>query len=186
MPSITTIQENYRKVTVASVAASYTNSEAVLTTTQPTSSLTASAFLFDLNSAQVSETPNLLFVMPFLISATTAQTGIGMRIIGWRKYLETAGTTFWYVPTVLADLTLGFTTGTVPAYTIDSTANHRTFSSVTQVAGTPSGNLYSPATAAATNVEPASALIDLAGSQYVTAQFRSSGTPTMGCFWATL
>jgi hypothetical protein len=35
-------------------------------------------------------------------------------------------------------------------------------------------------------VEPAAALIDLAGAQYVTAQFKSSGTPTMGTFWSTL
>ena len=182
MPPITTPQTNFRKVTAASVASSYTAANAVLTTTAPSTGL-----MFDINSASVNgENPSLLYVMPFLISATTAQTGIGMRIIGWRKYLEAAGSTFWYVPTVLADFTLTFTTGTVPNYTIDGTANTRTFSAITQGAGTPSGNLYSPATAAATNVEPAFALIDLAGSQYVTAQFKSSGTPDMGAFWSTL
>ncbi len=143
--------------------------------------------LWDINTAAVSGTnPSLLYVTPFLVSATTAQTSIGMRLIGWRKYLEEAGTTFWYVPTVLADLTLTFTSGTVPNYTIDGTANIRTFSGITQGAGTPTGNLYSPATAAASNVEPAYALIDLAGAQYVTAQFTSSGTPNMGAFWSTL
>jgi hypothetical protein len=35
-------------------------------------------------------------------------------------------------------------------------------------------------------VEPAYAMIDLAGAQYVTAQFKSSGTPDMGAFWSTL
>jgi hypothetical protein len=182
MPPITTPQQNFRKVTAASVASTYTAANAVLTSTAPSTGL-----LFDVNSASVNgESPSLLYVMPFLVSATTAQTGIGMRIIGWRKYLEAAGTTFWYVPTVLADLTLTFTSGTVPNYTIDSIANTRTFSGITQVAGTPSGNLYSPATAAAANVEPAFALIDLAGAQYVTAQFKSSGTPDMGAFWATI
>lgn len=182
MPPITTPQTNYRKVTASSVPSAYTAANAVLTQTAPSTGL-----LFDVNTASVNgENPSLLYVMPFLVSATTAQTSIGMRLLGWRKYLQTSDSTFWYIPTVLADLTLGFTSGTVPNYTIDGTANTRTFSSITQVAGTPSVNLYSPATAAAANVEPAFALIDLAGAQYVTAQFKSSGTPDMGAFWATL
>jgi hypothetical protein len=105
-----------------------------------------------------------------------------MRLLGWRKYLDAAGTSFWYMPTVLADFTLGFTSGTVPNYTID-VANTRTFSSITQVAGTPAANLYSPAGA---NVEPAYAMVDVAGASYVTAQFKASATPTMGTFWANL
>lgn len=274
MPPITTPQENFRKVVVSTVPATYTAAQAVFLQSAPASA-TGSAFLFDYNSSGVSgENPSLLYVSPFMISATTAQTSIGMRVLGWRKYLDangtltgvtiadtagnftcnanptlavgqavviagtlggtgsitgytnpttyyiiatngsttfqlsatlgggnittTAGTptgvtytragvsSFWYMPTVLADLTLGFTSGTVPNYTIDGTANYRTFSSITQVAGTPAGNLYSPATAAASNVEPAYALIDLAGAQYVTAQFKSSGTPDMGAFWSTL
>jgi hypothetical protein len=186
---ITTAQNNFRKVTAASVPATYNAASAVLTTTVPSSgtSGTGNVLLWDINTAAVSgQNPSLLFVTPFLVSATTAQTSIGMRIIGWRKYLEAAGTTFWYIPTVLADLTLTFTSGTVPNYTIDTVANTRTFSSIAQVAGTPSGNLYSPATAAGANVEPAYAMIDLAGAQYVTAQFKSSGTPDMGAFWSTL
>ena len=90
------------------------------------------------------------------------------------------------MPTVLADFTLGFTSGTVPNYTMDGALNTRTFSSITQVSGTPAANLYSPATASGSNVEPAYAMIDLAGSSYVTAQFKSSGTPDMGTFWANL
>lgn len=269
---ITTAQNNFRKVTADSVPATYANSAAVFLQTPPTSTL-----LFDYTSASVSgQNPSLLYVMPFMVAATTAQTSIGMRLLNWRKYADASGTltgvtiadtagnftcnanptlavgqavtiagtfggsgtitvpayvnpttyyiiatngsstfqlsatlggaaitttagtptgvtytrsnvaSYWYVPTVLADLTLTFTSGTVPNYTIDGTANHRTFSGITQVAGTPSGNLYSPALAAASNVEPAAALIDLAGAQYVTAQFKSSGTPTMGTFWSTL
>lgn len=179
---ITTAQNNFRKVTAASVASTYTAANAVLTQTAPSTGL-----LFDYSSASVNgQNPSLLYVLPFLVSATTAQTSIGMRIIGWRKYLQTSDSTFWYLPTILADFTLGFTSGTVPNYTIDGTSNTRTFSSITQVAGTPAGNLYSPATAAAANVEPCYAMIDLAGAQYVTAQFKSSGTPDMGAFWATL
>jgi hypothetical protein len=142
--------------------------------------------LWDINTASVSGTnPSLLYVMPFLVSATTAQTSIGMRLLGWRKYLDVAGTSFWYMPTVLADFTLTFTSGTVPNYTLD-VANTRTFSGITQVAGTPAANLYSPATAVASNVEPAYAMVDVAGASYVTAQFKSSGTPDMGTFWSNL
>lgn len=185
MPVINTAQENFRKVTVATVPATYTAAQAVLLNAAPTST-TGTALLWDINTASVSGTnPSLLYVMPFLVSATSAQTSIGMRVLGWKKYLDAAGTSFWYMPTVLADFTLGFTSGTVPNYTID-VANTRTFSSITQVSGTPAANLYSPATASGSNVEPAYAMIDLAGSSYVTAQFKSSGTPDMGTFWANL
>jgi len=185
MPVINTAQENFRKVTVATVPATYTAAQAVLLNAAPTST-TGSALLWDINTASVSGTnPSLLYVMPFLVSATTAQTSIGMRLLGWRKYLDAAGTSFWYMPTVLADFTLTFTSGTVPNYTID-VANTRTFSGITQVAGTPAANLYSPATAAGANVEPAYAMVDVAGASYVTAQFKSSGTPDMGTFWANL
>ena len=185
MPVINTAQENFRKVTVATVPATYTAAQAVLLNAAPTST-TGTALLWDINTASVSGTnPSLLYVMPFLVSATTAQTSIGMRLLGWRKYLDAAGTSFWYLPTVLADFTLGFTSGTVPNYTID-VANTRTFSSITQVSGTPAANLYSPATAVASNVEPAYAMVDVAGASYVTAQFKSSGTPDMGTFWSNL
>ena len=185
MPVINTAQENFRKVTVATVPATYTAAQAVLLKAAPTST-TGTALLWDINTASVSGTnPSLLYVMPFLVSATNAQTSIGMRLLGWRKYLDAAGTSFWFMPTVLADFTLTFTSGTVPNYTLD-VANTRTFSGITQVAGTPAANLYSPATAVASNVEPAYAMVDVAGASYVTAQFKSSGTPNMGTFWANL
>lgn len=185
MPVINTAQENFRKVTVATVPATYTAAQAVLLNAAPTST-TGTALLWDINTASVSGTnPSLLYVMPFLVSATTAQTSIGMRLLGWRKYLDAAGTSFWYMPTVLADFTLTFTSGTVPNYTID-VANTRTFSGITQVSGTPAANLYSPATASGSNVEPAYAMVDIAGASYVTAQFKASGTPNMGTFWANL
>jgi hypothetical protein len=185
MPVINTAQENFRKVTVATVPATYTAAQAVLLNAAPTST-TGTALLWDINTASVSGTnPSLLYVMPFLVSATTAQTSIGMRLLGWRKYLDVAGTSFWFMPTVLADFTLTFTSGTVPNYTLD-VANTRTFSGITQVGGTPAANLYSPATAAGANVEPAYAMVDVAGASYVTAQFKSSGTPDMGTFWSNL
>lgn len=186
MPVINTAQENFRKVTVATVPATYTAAQAVLLNAAPTST-TGSALLWDINTASVSGTnPSLLYVMPFLVSATTAQTSIGMRLLGWRKYLDVAGTSFWYMPTVLADFTLTFTSGTVPNYTID-VANTRTFSGITQVSGTPAANLYSPATASGSNVEPAYAMVDVAGASYVTAQFKATGAAAdMGTFWSNL
>jgi len=188
MPVINTAQENFRNASVASVPTTYTAAQALLLNAAPTST-TGTALLWDINTSSVSgTTPSLLYVMPYMINAgTPANTGIGMRLLGWRKYLNAAGTTFWYLPTVLADFTLGFTTpaSSTANYTID-VANTRPFSSITQVAGTPAANLYSPATAAAANVEAAYAMIDLAGASYVTAQFKSSDTPTMGCFWSNL
>ena len=58
-------------------------------------------------------------------------------------------------------------------------------SSVTVGIGVPTVNLYSPATAATGNVQPAHAVIDTIGSQYVTLQFKATGsTPTMGAFYS--
>ena len=188
MPVITTAQENFRNASVASVPTTYTAAQAILLNTAPTST-TGSALLWDINTSSVSGTnPSLLYVMPFIVvSGTPANTGIGMRLLGWRKYLDAAGTSFWYMPTVLADFTLGFTSpaSSTPTYTID-VANTRTFSSITQVGGTPAANLYSPATAAAANVEPAYAMVDVAGASYVTAQFKATSAPTMGTFWSNL
>ena len=182
MPVINTAQNNYNKVSIDSVPSSYNNAAAVLTKTAPSVGV-----LFDQSITSVSsQAPSLLFVMPFLVSATTAQTGIGMRVLGWRRYLESSTGDFWNIPTVLADLTLTFTSGTVPNYTIDAVADTRTFSGIVQIGGTPAGYLYSPATAAGANVEPAAAIVDITGAQIVTVQFKSSGTPTMGCFWSTL
>ena len=179
---ITTPQNNFRRIYVNTSPTSYAAPFSVLTQTAPATNL-----LFDATSASVNgQNPSLLFVMPFLVASTTAQTGIGIRLLGWRKYLQATDSTFWYLPTVLADFTLGFTTGTVPNYTIEGIADTRTFSNITQVAGTPSAYLFSPATAAATNVEPAYAMLDITGSQFVTVQFKSSGTPGMGVFWSTL
>lgn len=273
MPVINTAQENFRRATVTSVPSTYTAAQAILLQAAPASA-TGSALLWDVNTSSVSGTnPSLLYVMPFLRSSASNQTAIGMRLLGWRKYLDTAGTLagvtiadtagnftcnanvlvvgqavtisgtlggtgtitgyvnpttyyiiatngsttfqlsatlggsaivttagtptglqytrttgtgFWYMPTVLADFTLTFTSGTVPNYTMDGALNTRTFSGITQVSGTPAANLYSPATASGSNVEPAYAMVDVAGASYVTAQFKASGTPDMGTFWANL
>ena len=280
MPVINTAQENFRRATALQAPSAYATASSILLQAAPASgaSGTGNVLLWDVNTSSVSGTnPSLLYVMPFMISATTAQTAIGMRLLGWRKYLDTAGTlsgvsiitdtagnfqcnanptlavgqavtiagtfggtgtitvpaysnpttyyiiatngsttfqlsatlggspittttgtptgvtytrsnvsSFWYMPTVLADFTLGFTSGTVPNYPMDGALNTRTFSSITQVSGTPAANLYSPATAAGANVEPAYAMVDVAGASYVTAQFKASAATDMGTFWSNL
>jgi hypothetical protein len=279
MPVINTAQENFRRATALQAPSAYATASSILLQAAPSSgaSGTGNVLLWDVNTSSVSGTnPSLLYVMPFMISATSAQSAIGMRLLGWRKYLDTAGTlagvtiadtagnftcnanptlavgqavtiagtfggtgtitvpaysspttyyiiatngsgtfqlsatlggaaitttsgtptgvtytrsnvsSFWYMPTVLADFTLGFTSGTVPNYPMDGALNTRTFSSITQVSGTPAANLYSPATAAGANVEPAYAMVDVAGASYVTAQFKASAATDMGTFWANL
>ena len=277
MPVINTAQENFRRATALQAPLAYATASSILLQAAPASgaSGTGNVLLWDVNTSSVSGTnPSLLYVMPFTISSATNQTGIGMRLLGWRKYLDTAGTLagvsiitdtagnfqcnanvlvvgqavtitgtlggtgtisgytspttyyiiatngsttfqlsatfggspittttgtptglqytrttgtgFWYMPTVLADFTLGFTSGTVPNYTMDGALNTRTFSSITQVSGTPAANLYSPATAAGANVEPAYAMVDVAGASYVTAQFKASAATDMGTFWSNL
>ena len=176
---ISTGQNNFRKVQTDSVPASYTAANAVLTTTKPTVGV-----LIDW-SANVDTNRNASLLRIFPYSSINNGTSVGVRILGWTTYLETAGVNRWYVPTVLADITLAYTTGTVPSYSVDG-ATIYTFSGMTQVAGTPTANLYRPATASASNVEPCAALIDATGCQMVTAQFKSSATPTMGLFYTTI
>ena len=100
--------------------------------------------------------PSLARITPF--ASNNNFTSVGMRVVGWNEYVQTSGVKI-YVPTVLADLTLGYTTGTVPSLSVNSVTQYY-FSSVTLGIGVPSVNLYSPATAAATNTECASVVVD--------------------------
>lgn len=128
--------------------------------------------------------PSLLRVTPF--AGANNYTAVGVRVVGWNWYVQRSGANVGvkiYVPTVLADLTMGYTSGTVPSISVDG-SNSFFFSSVTVGAGVPTVNVYSPATAAATNVQHAHAVVDIIGSQFVTLQFRATGTtPTMGAFY---
>jgi hypothetical protein len=176
---ISTGQNDFRKVQTTSVPSAYTAANAVLTTTKPTVGV-----LIDWQaSADTNRNASLLRIFPY--SSINNGTSVGVRILGWTTYLEAAGVNRWYIPTVLADITLTYTTGTVPSYSVDG-ATIYTFSGMAQAAGTPTANLYRPATASAANVEPCVALIDTTGCQMVTAQFKSSGTPTMGVFYTTM
>ena len=175
--TIITYQRPYSNVSVASVGSSY-GSIATLSATKPSSGV-----VYDQQLNGMS--PSLLRIMPYA-SSTSIGASTGVRVVGWTgKVDSTDGLTYW-LPTVLADFNLSFTSGTVPTYSLDG-GTQRPFAVITQVAGTPAANLYSPGTAAAGNVEVASAMVDIAGAQIVTVQFKAaSGTPDMGVFCTTL
>ena len=161
------------------------------TTTEPTTtapSTTGQNFLIPTN---LGDKPSLLRLAPFCGAAaaptTTTFASGGLRVVGWSIYTQTGGTAF-YVPTVLADLALGLTTGTVQTELVNGVAQYP-FSTVTAGVGVPTVNLYSPGTAAAANVEACAAVIDTIGMQFIQLQFKATATvstPTMGAFYAFL
>jgi hypothetical protein len=159
------------------------------TTTEPTTtapSTTGQNFLIPTN---LGDKPSLLRLAPFCGAAvaptsTTFASG-GLRVVGWSIYTPTSGSTL-YVPTVLADLALGLTTGTVQSETVNGVTQYP-FSVCTAGVGVPTVNLYSPGTAAAANVEACAAVIDTIGMQFVQLQFKATAsvsTPTMGAFYS--
>jgi hypothetical protein len=161
------------------------------TTTEPTAAApttTGQNFLIPTN---LGDKPSLLRLAPFCGAAAAPTSATfasgGLRVVGWSIYTQTGGTAF-YVPTVLADLALGLTTGTVQTELVNGVAQYP-FSTVTVGTGVPTVNLYSPGTAAGSNVEPCAALIDTVGMQFVQLQFKATAsvsTPTMGAFYAFL
>jgi hypothetical protein len=162
----------------------YTNTKP--TTTAP--STTGQNFLIP---TDLGDKPSIIRIQPFCGAAVapTAATFAsgGLRVVGWSIYKQTSGTAI-YVPNVIADLALGLTTGTVQSQTINSKV-HYPFSIATVGVGVPTVNLYSPGTAASSNVEPCAALIDTAGMQFIQLQFKATATvstPTMGAFYAFL
>ena len=164
------------------VAGTYTNGYStgngisVAHTTRPVTNV-----LYDVSSNN--ELTSLIKFVPFL--SANSGTSIGVRFLGWNGYVQADGTTIW-MPNVLADFTLLFTSGTVASVSIDGTTMYLP-SGITQVAGTPTANLYSPRTAATANVEPCAAILDAAGSEIVTVQFKeSAGTLTGGIFWSEI
>ena len=171
LATISTAQPNLQRLALASASASYA-------TIAPTATKPTTGVVYDLNTGY----PSLIRVIPFCNSATVL-TGVGMRVVGWNRLVLASGQ-YWF-SSVLADFTLSYTSGTVPNLTID-TVQHFFYSGVTQVAGTPTANLYSPVTAAGSNVELASVLVDAVGSTLVQLQFKSSGSPTMGALWYTI
>ena len=138
-------------------------------------------------ATNLGDKPSLLRIAPFCGAAaaptsTTFASG-GLRVVGWSIYTQTDGAAF-YVPTVLADLALGLTTGTVQFESVNGVAQYP-FSTVTVGVGVPTVNLYSPGTAASANVESCAAVIDCIGMQFIQLQFKATAsvsTPKMGAF----
>ena len=175
---ISTAQPSFETTGLITLTSAQAYDAASPTATKP-STTSQSALLYDIGTNY----PSLLRITP--IASNNNFTSVGMRVVGWNAYVQTAGTKV-YIPTVLADVTLGYTSGTVASLTIDTVATYF-FSSATIGSGVPTVNAYSPATAATGNVQPASVIVDAVGSQLITLQFKATGTtPKMGAFWATI
>lgn len=175
---ISTAQPSFKTTGLITLTSAQAYDAASPTATKP-STTSQSALLYDIGTNY----PSLLRLTP--IASRNDLTSVGMRVVGWNAYVQTAGTKV-YVPTVLADVTLGYTSGTVASLSIDSVTTYF-FSSATIGSGVPTVNAYSPASAASTNVQPASVIVDAVGSQLITLQFKATGTtPKMGAFWATI
>lgn len=152
--------------------------DAALPTATKPSTTSQSALLYDLGTNY----PNLIKIVPSVSGNNF--TSVGMRVIGWSPYSATTGSNPW-IPTVLADVTLGYST-TVPSLSIDGVTNYF-FGSATVAASAPTVNIYTPATVTVANSEPSSVIIDCVGSLLIQVQFKATGTtPKMGAFWYTI
>lgn len=182
--NIITPQNPCLRVAVASVGASYPS--AAWTSTKPTDGV-----MYDATSSLLQpKNFSLVQASPFATTTwATSGTTTGVRFVAWNSYTASDGTV-WWIGNVIADISLLFTTGTIPTATIDiggTGVAHRPFASAVQQAGTPLANLYSPATALPANTEAAEILFDPIGFQLLQAQFKAvTGTPTMGVFYAGL
>lgn len=180
---ITTGQNALFEVGPITLTSAQAYDAAVATTTAPSTTGQSALIL-----SPGTNYPSLLRVTPF--AGANNYTAVGVRVVGWNWYVQRSGANVGvkiYVPTVLADLTMGYTgtAGNVPFISVDGT-NAFFFSSVTVGTGVPTVNVYSPATAASGNVQHAHAVVDTIGSQFVTLQFKATvgaGSPTMGAFY---
>lgn len=172
---IATGQNAFSQIGPITLTSAQAYDAAVATTTAPSTTGQSALIL-----SPGTDYPSLLRITPF--AGANNYTAVGVRVVGWNWYNQTSNTKI-YVPTVLADLTMGYTSGTVDSESVDGTTVFF-FSSVTVGAAVPTVNVYSPATAAGANVQYAHAVVDIIGSQFVTLQFKATGTtPTMGAFY---
>lgn len=172
---IATGQNAFSEIGPITLTSAQAYDAAVATTTAPSTTGQSALIL-----SPGTDYPSLLRITPF--AGANNYTAVGVRVVGWNWYNQTSNTKI-YVPTVLADLTMGYTSGTVDSESVDGTTVFF-FSSVTVGTGVPTVNVYSPATAASANVQYAHAVVDIIGSQFVTLQFKATGTtPTMGAFY---
>jgi hypothetical protein len=188
---ISTGQPNLRRMTVNNVAASYTNPV-------PTSTKPATGVVMDMALSQGYAQPSLLKALPWgaLDNGTawsTSSTTTGMRIVGWQSYRNVAASATWWFPTILAQYTLLFPS-TNNGYNVDGTADVFVFGGFGAAITTPqfpTPNTFSSngtSTSSGSITTSSSVLVDLAGSQLVTADFIAPAptaprTVNMGLFW---
>jgi len=125
---------------------------------------------------------NLLHLIPFCQASNS--TGMGMRVMGYNYIQDPAEVDPELLPTLIADFNLSYTTSGsgAPDWTFNSLSAF-VMATVTQIAGTPAANIYSPGTAAAANREAAHVLVDMTGFQIVAVQFRAAtNLARMGVF----
>lgn len=125
---------------------------------------------------------SLLNIIAF--SGRSDSTSVGIRVTAWRIYRQTDGTPL-YMPTVLYDGTLGYSTA-VPSVAVDgSTQNF--FGSLTSNGWAPAPSSFSPATASVANSVPCTLTVDPIGAAIVTVSFKAATNGgTMGCLWNTV
>jgi hypothetical protein len=173
-----TPQPNFGKVEMSASISANAYDAAIPTTTAPISSGQTLLVYSPSN-----EDPNLLKITPYSSSSSAGSPMV--RVIGWSSYIQSS--TILYVPTLIAELTLSYSTATT-SVSVDGN-NRFFFHNITASSGVPTVNLYSPGTsAAASTVPPAFALIDVVGSQFVTLQFKSSTTSSniCGALWCAI
>lgn len=127
---------------------------------------------------------SLLNLVPF--STASNSTSVGIRVTAWRTYAASGGTI--YIPTVLYDGTLAYTTTTasIPSVSMDVGTQYF-FSGLTSSGWGPSPSSYSPATAAAANTAICTLTVDPVGATMVTVSFKAATNGgTMGVLWNTI
>lgn len=184
---IVTSQPNYQRVFHSSPPSVYATVSA--TTTKPTTRIIYDSTVVGGTGSgwQGNSSPSLIKLVPY--ANANNLTAPGIRIIGWSGYQTSStvatliGRTIW-IPTVIAEFNLGYTTGTVPTYSIEGSNDARPFSSAIQVYGTPVANVSSPAAPVTSNTEWASVIVDPLGSQLVEVQFKTTlASQTMSALW---
>lgn len=137
------------------------------TTTKPTTGLVQNA----VGTAVPTAGDSILRLAPFqadIVKNTTPR----VRVIGWNPYTDTGSTLLW-IPTVLADLTMSYTSNSVQSVTLNSEL-YAPIAGLTATATAITGGtiaLLSPTTQNAANIEPASAFIYLRGNVMTQLQF---------------
>lgn len=176
--SILTNQSRYSKVTVLNANIPVTFVAPVPSTTKPTVGVVLDTTL-SANSQSLGA--NLIDIMPWSSIGTNTLTYV--RVIGWKLYPGAIAP--WYIPRILGEYQLLFTSGTKPSFDIDGVLFP--FTGVNQASATPGGNVYTPYGTNNFDTALAHLIVDIAGSEMVTIQFRSTGgTPNMGAFVSTL